>query len=143
MKRHPSLIPLYREHHQALILAQLLKKGAPNYKGLPKDFEDKKHYAFQFFQQKLAAHFTTEERIFEELATINETIKILTCGLIAEHEQLKTSFLLCNQPNFSEDAMHNLGTLLDQHIRKEERVLFQLVQMHAGEDVLQKITNLY
>ena len=35
MKRHEALAPLSREHHGTLILAQLLKKGAPVYKGLP------------------------------------------------------------------------------------------------------------
>ncbi|MFY8005265.1 MAG: hemerythrin domain-containing protein [Chitinophagaceae bacterium] len=143
MKRHPSLIPLSREHHEALILAQLLKKDAPIYKGLPTEMSAKKQYAFTFFQQKLLPHFKLEELIFQEISTINETITELINMLIDEHEQLKTNFLQCAEPEFSVENMHHLGVLLQEHIRKEERVLFQLVQMHATEDILQKIAKLY
>jgi len=34
MKRHEALAPFSREHHGALILAQVMKKGAPAYKGI-------------------------------------------------------------------------------------------------------------
>ena len=41
MKRHKALIPLSHDHHLLLLLAQLIKKNAPDYKGLPKDLKEK------------------------------------------------------------------------------------------------------
>ena len=53
MKRHESLAPLSREHHEGLILAQLLKKGAPAYRGLPTDLAGKLSYAREMFERIL------------------------------------------------------------------------------------------
>ncbi|MEO7264876.1 MAG: hypothetical protein ABIW38_08185, partial [Ferruginibacter sp.] len=63
MKRHPSLISLSREHHGALILARLLQKNAPAYKGLPSDSNGKAVYALQFYKDELIQHFLQEEKV--------------------------------------------------------------------------------
>ena len=53
MKRHEALAPLSRDHHEALILSQLLKKDSPAYKGLPVTVEGKVNYAVGFFEKNL------------------------------------------------------------------------------------------
>ena len=67
MKRHESLAPLSREHHAALLLAQLLKKNAAAYKGMPADTPGKILYAAEFYSSHLIAHFDDEEKVFEKL----------------------------------------------------------------------------
>ena len=57
IKRHKALQPLSRDHHQGLILAQILKKGAPQYKGMPSTIEGKKEYAIAFSESELKQHF--------------------------------------------------------------------------------------
>ena len=39
MKRHPSLAPYSSDHHRILVVAQLLKKSSPAYRGLPTDVQ--------------------------------------------------------------------------------------------------------
>ena len=63
MKRHPALHPLSHDHHQGLILAQQLKKGAPQYKGMPATLEEKKNYTISFYNNELIKHFEDEEKI--------------------------------------------------------------------------------
>ena len=37
--------------------------------------------------------------------------------------------------------MDELGKLIEQHVRQEERELFELLQKHASEDLLKEITD--
>ena len=41
MKRHSSLVPYSQDHHKILVLAQVLKKDVPDYKGMPTDLKGK------------------------------------------------------------------------------------------------------
>lgn len=75
MKRHPSLIKLSKEHHNGLILAQILKEDAPVYKGMLSKPEGKKEYTLNFYKTELIKHFESEERILiPEIKGHNNTI---------------------------------------------------------------------
>ena len=60
MKRHPALHTLSHDHHQGLILAQQLKKGAPQYKGMPSTLVGKKDYTLSFYNDELVQHFKAD-----------------------------------------------------------------------------------
>ena len=62
MKRHKALIPLSHDHHHGLLLPQLIKKNAPDYKGLPKDLEGKINYTLETYNSSLKNHFDDEEK---------------------------------------------------------------------------------
>lgn len=136
MKRHEALAPLSREHHRALILAQLIKRNAPAYKGLPVDTEGKVHYAVNFCKNELLPHFAKEEAILEKVKHTNGAIAALTEHIITEHAVLKSSFLRIETPADKERALDELGLLLEAHIRKEERILFPLIQEHCSVELL-------
>lgn len=53
MKRHKALIPLSHDHHHGLLLAQLVKKNVPDYKGLHKNLEGKIKYILSAIEKKL------------------------------------------------------------------------------------------
>jgi len=143
MKRHEALAPLSREHHQALILAQLLKKNAPVYKGLPDLANEKANYATTFFNTDLKLHFVKEEAVFGLVMTVNLEIETLIKELIEEHRVLTALFhSLSEEVAHPVDTMNRLGELLDSHIRKEERVLFPLLQKYCTNDELRKIGEL-
>ena len=142
MKRHESLAPLSREHHSALILAQLLKKGTPAYKGLPSDIPGKIKYAMGMFNGSLKEHFRKEELLIEKVRHCHADIERSGADIIAEHEHLATLFLNLDRSVNPVDSMDHLGNFLDMHIRKEERVLFPLVQQHCPEEVLKEIEHL-
>ncbi len=142
MKRHESLAPLSREHHAALLLAQLLKKNAPAYKGMPTDTEGKILYAAQFYSSHLIAHFNDEEKVFEKLkgktAPLDDAIKKIT----AEHVMLRKLFEGISNQQDPINYNDTLGHSLEKHIRKEERELFPMIEQSADENTLASIAQL-
>ncbi|HMJ46546.1 MAG TPA: hemerythrin domain-containing protein [Ferruginibacter sp.] len=139
MKRSESLAPLSREHHSALILAQLLKRGAPAYKDLPTSPREKAAYAIKMFDDSLKEHFRKEEILIEKVEGCHEDIKKLGEEIIMEHGQLTNAFNMLGKETDLEVAMDQLGSELDKHIRKEERVLFPLIEKYCSEEVLRGI----
>ena len=136
MKRHEAIAPLSRDHHGALILAHLLKKNAPLYKGLPANTKDKIEYAQQQFEMHIKKHFQQEEMILDKLRGVHEDIDKLSEEIRQEHQHLTNLFNELNTAPDREEAMDLLGETLKTHIRKEERVLFPLLQQHCTEEML-------
>ena len=139
MKRHEALAPLSRDHHGALILAQLIKRNAPEYKGLPTTISDKVVYAIDFYKTELKTHFKKEELLLKKVKALHPAIVKLSDEIVAEHALLKGLFLSLNNAFDPEAVLNELGNELDAHIRKEERILFPLIQEHCTEEMLQKI----
>jgi hemerythrin-like domain-containing protein len=140
MKRHSSLAILSREHHGALILAQLLKKGAPAYKGLPDDVAGKASYAIRFYHNDLVKHFEKEEQdVLKKIKGINTGLDKLANEVLVEHKELKGLFTSIRQTEDQEVHLDKLGHALEQHIRKEERQLFPLIQELCNEKLLSEI----
>ena len=139
MKRHESLAPLSREHHGALILAQLIKRNAPVYKNLPTTIGDKVEYSIHFFNNELKGHFKKEELLLHEVKEIHPSITSIADEISAEHILLKGLFHSLKDAYDPEAVLNELGNELDAHIRKEERVLFPLIQKYCPEEMLQKL----
>ena len=134
---------LSREHHDGLIAAQLIKKGAPDYKGMPTDFKGKSEYIVQFYYSHLVPHFQNEEdKLFPLVKDIDENIDSLIIEIIQEHNLIKNYIKTVEENNHTEETLDQLGKLLDNHIRKEERVLFELIQNKCSETELAKIKNI-
>jgi iron-sulfur cluster repair protein YtfE (RIC family) len=129
VKRHTALQPFSREHHEMLLLAQLLKVDAPDYPKLPKTLNDKAKYAHGIFESIIKAHFEREEKLlFPLIAGINASIDGLLHVLIDDHAELVFRFeTLAGEVN-QQLAMHEVALLLEQHVRTEERVLFEQLQ---------------
>ena len=140
MKRHKALQSLSQEHHHGLLLAQLIKAGSPEYKGLPRTTADKKLYTINFFEENLIPHFKKEEEILFPLAKKkNPIIANLVNELIKQHKEI---YLLISKLKISlqpENELDGLGKLLETHIRKEERELFQMIQEVFSEDEFEKL----
>jgi iron-sulfur cluster repair protein YtfE (RIC family) len=140
MKRHSSLASLSRDHHRALILAQLLKKGAPVYRGLPADLIGKAEYATVFYRDELIKHFNDEEHaVIGKIKGIDDGLDKLAGEIISEHKELGDLFTSIKDAKELEIHLDKLGRALEQHIRKEERELFPLIQKLCSEKVLAEI----
>jgi iron-sulfur cluster repair protein YtfE (RIC family) len=143
MKRHPALHTLSHDHHQGLILAQQLKKGAPQYKGMPSTLEGKKDYAVSFYKSELVQHFRDEEEIlFPSVLGKNEKVDSLIQEIISEHRKLESLVNELGKTNQLENVMDELGQLLEKHIRKEERILFVEIEKVLSEEEFLKIGNM-
>jgi len=142
MKRDESLAPLSREHQKALLLAQLLKLDAPNYKGLPTSIAGKAEYALQVFSHDLLTHFTKEEQMLKLIMNYKPEIDVLIHEIFEEHEQLRNLFLNIPDSTDLKNDLATIGSVLDAHVRKEERILFPLLQQLCTPIQLQQIHEL-
>lgn len=142
MKRHSSLAPLSRDHHGALLLSRLLQKGAPVYKGMPENSLDKLVYAKSFYVKELVPHFRKEEDAMQVVKGTTADIDKLITEIFKEHTELGNLFDGLHETNFTEEQLDILGRKLEAHIRKEERVLFPLIQEKCSVKILDEIGNM-
>lgn len=141
MKRHVSLQPFSKEHHEVLILAQLLRKDAPPYKGLPRDTEGRKLYALGFYADHLVHHIYREEKmLFPAISGFSDGIDTIIAELRTEHSQIISLFEQLKLGISPAETMDFLGKLLNIHVRREERELFELVQQQVPPGVLEKLS---
>jgi hypothetical protein len=141
MKRHEALQPLSRDHHETLILAQLLKKGAPAYRGLPEDLAGKIIYARSLFSEKISAHFESEESIIEKLLDLHsDSLNELGEVVKTDHEVLRQMFENLHRDSTAED-LDTLGKKLEAHVRMEERVYFPKVEELCPVALMDEISN--
>lgn len=141
MKRHPSLYTLSHDHHQGLILAQQLKKGAPQYKGMPSSLEDKKEYTLQFYKSELVKHFKNEEVIlFPAVKNKNDELDKQIDEIISEHRKMELLVKDLETTQQLENILDEFGWLLEKHIRKEERELFVEIEKVLSDDELKIIS---
>jgi len=140
MKRHPALYSLSHDHHQGLILAQQLKKGAPQYKGMPSTLEAKKEYTLTFYKSELVKHFKDEEEIlFPAVKKRNAKIDNLIEDIINEHRKMESLIKELEETLELENKLDEFGRLLEKHIRKEERELFVEIERILSKEELLKI----
>jgi iron-sulfur cluster repair protein YtfE (RIC family) len=140
MKRNPALHALSHDHHQGLILAQQLKKGAPQYKGMPSTLDGKKDYTLAFYKAELTIHFQDEEEIlFPAVKDKNAELDKLIVEVISEHRKMESLIRDLEKTNSFESILDELGHLLNNHIRKEERELFPKIQALFSEKELANI----
>lgn len=129
IKRHEALKPLSREHHHGLLLCWKLRQGMK--KGV--EFDRMKQYTDWFRVQYLDPHFDAEEKyVFPVLGNDHEKVK----KALAEHRRLRRLF---DEQEDIEKALHSIEEELDQHIRFEERDLFNEIQQIASAEEFTEI----
>ncbi len=143
MKRHEALIPLSRDHHGTLILARLLRSDAPPYKGLPHDAKGKSEYALKHYREELLEHFEQEEKMIPVVMGINPTLDSLLASMKTEHQELHTLFNSINVNQELSNQLDTIGRALESHVRKEDRVIFPLIQESCTEEVLNKLADIF
>ena len=140
MKRHRSLHILSQDHHNGLITAQLIEKNSPEYPMLPKSIEGKRDYAIRFYDDELVKHFADEEEILfpvlkERVYELDKFVKELT----EEHRIIEDYIKKLKLKEDIEINLDKLGNILENHIRKEERLFFPKIQDILNEEELDKI----
>lgn len=138
MKRHNAIIQLSRDHQKGLMLAQLLKSNAPAYKGLPADLVGKMSYAKETLKLDLKNHFEDEEKIlFPIVKARDPECDKLIDELLEEHRFLSQRISQLNESENLVNELDLIGRTLEQHIRKEERILFNRIQDLLNENELE------
>lgn len=133
IKRHQALQPWSRDHHHGLLLSWKIKKGF----SLGIDPLRIKKYTDWFWNSQLKIHFKTEEEfIFPILGNENTMVQ----QALEEHQKLKTLF------ESQEDVsliLSEIERLINDHIRFEERVLFNAIQEVATEKELELLKSIH
>ena len=98
---------------------------------------DKVLYVQDKYKDELQKHFRAEEEVlFPFVAGRLPEIDKLIQELISEHRELETKINSLNTVSDLVNALNETGYLLESHIRKEERQLFQLIQENLTEKEL-------
>lgn len=143
MKRHPALITLSREHHDGLVIAQVLKSDVPAYRGMPEQPTDRLEYFKARFVTALKPHFISEEQyLFPMLKGRDAGVDDLLNRLTEEHRELEAATRLAAGDPELESRLDATGRLLERHIRAEEQELFQWAQEHLSESELTSLASL-
>ena len=129
IKRNENLKAISREHHHGLLLSWKIRAG------FKKEVDPTriKKYMDWFYTEHLLPHFEIEEKhIFSILGSENQLVK----KALAEHRRLMRLF---ESENDLIKNIHLIEEELESHIRFEERVLFNEIQVVATEEQLQLI----
>ena len=141
MKRHPALIPLSHDHHDALVVAQALILGqspAPR-SDWPTDRRTQVNRVIAFFTHTLRSHFEVEEaHLFPTVLAHLPGEADLVAQLLDEHDAIRNQVReLERDPTTALTVrLPALGRLLEAHVRREERVLFETMQREMQPDDL-------
>mgnify|MGYP000436372509 CR=1 FL=1 len=140
MKRHSALVRLSKDHHQGLLLAQVLLMNDKAYKGYPTDTKGKADYTIAFFNSELIQHFKIEEEIlFQLVKNLDTELNRLIEEITSEHKKLYELIENIKINNESAELLKEFGKLLESHIRKEERILFEMIQELADDSLMRVI----
>lgn len=124
IERHEALAPFSRDHYTGLVQAQHLKKAADS------DAVARRKAIASFvdaWDTEIAEHFADEQRLLLELMDDADRQRLLE-----EHQQLTALAQQARELRQKTDpdaaAVRQIGQMLEQHIRWEERELFVRLQ---------------
>ncbi len=129
LKRTEALKSLSRDHHHGLLLCWKIRQG------IKQNIEPDriKKYLDWFWISYLKPHFEIEEQyVFPILGKENKLVK----QALAEHRKLKRLFV--NESDIQK-SISLIEEELEKHIRFEERVLFNEIQVVASSEQLLQI----
>lgn len=137
MRRHPALHRLTEEHHHALLQARRLREA---------DEATVKARTQQFltrWRSEIQPHFREEETAL--LPCVCPPLQADAAPVLEVcryHIRIRRAVMVLQRAHFADDsgarlaAAHDLATLLEEHIRQEERELFEAVQAHLSDEAL-------
>lgn len=129
MKRHPALVHLSHDHHHALVEARRLRRAAGG-----TDAAAAATAFTSFFADVTVPHFREEEELLFPLAAWSEEARPHIVQALLDHQQLHALTARLRDPSEALPAtMTAVADLLEQHVRREERVLFPLLEQIAAD----------
>ncbi|QEL64470.1 hypothetical protein OTERR_09940 [Oryzomicrobium terrae] len=132
MKRHPALLILSREHHAALSLALAAKRAVQVGEG---EVRAVARRALACYRDELLPHFAVEEETLLPLLEQAGEVQLVRRTL-DEHRQLHELAATLASPVVDGEVLRRFGELLADHVRFEERELFDAAQARGVADGL-------
>ncbi len=133
MLRDKNLIPLSHQHQHALALCVRIERASP----VPEqDLPAWQAEVAQIFRGEIQIHFAAEEQVVFPTARGFEELSGLVEGLLSEHAQLRQMFSHAQAGELNANDLKTFGQMLSNHIRKEERQLFEKLQQFLSAEQL-------
>jgi hemerythrin-like domain-containing protein len=123
--RDKNLIPLSHQHQRALALCVRIQRASPIGDS---DLSTWQSEVAQQFENEIKIHFAAEEEILFPTARNYQELVALTEELLADHHDLRVFFAWAKAREISSAELTEFGERMSNHIRKEERQLFERLQ---------------
>ena len=125
MLRDKNLIPLSHQHQHALAMCVRLERALA--KGTA-DLNAWQQEIVSIWESEIRYHFEAEEKILFPAADKYASLKPLVKRLLSEHTTLRDFFARAQARRLNAEALKTFGETLSQHIRTEDRQLFEECQ---------------
>lgn len=137
LHRHPALVELSRDHHHALVQALALRRAADPEAPDPGATVDA---FFAFVERDLLGHFADEEDVL--LPISREVAPQESARVASEHREIRALIDALRAAGTANDVrarLLQLGELLHDHVRYEERALFERLQQTLSPQALDSL----
>jgi hypothetical protein len=124
MKRDPALVTLSHDHHQALFVAQKLRRATgETAAGARASF-------LEYWGEHGRAHFRLEEEVLlPAYAGYDDPHQPLVAWVLCDHAEIRNrADAIAAEASTPTEVLNALGIRLAQHVRLEERELFPLIE---------------
>lgn len=124
MRRDPGLVSLSRDHHRALSVAQRLRRATAETQTAVRDD------ALLYWRDAGRTHFRLEEEVLlPAYAAHGDAHHPLVARALCDHVAIRRRMdELARDGSRHLAALHELGAMLADHVRLEERELFVLIE---------------
>jgi|SRR5215468_3128987 len=136
MLRDKNLVPLSRQHQHALALCVRINRAKL---ATPAEVRAWQSEMVQHFEQEIRFHFAAEEAHLFPAARRFSELNFLVDELVADHGQLRDYFARASRGILDRGEVRAFAERLSNHVRKEERQLFEAMQGLMDPEALLKI----
>ena len=121
MKRAEALQPLSRDHLKSLLTAKRLRDAS--------DAAEAAQGFLEFWRTEGQHHFRVEEEVLLPGWALHCAVnRVAVARMLEEHLAIRRGVLRVAAEEASLEELRELGRLLDDHVRFEERELFPMVE---------------
>ena len=137
MLRDRHLVPLSRQHQHALALCVRIRRALAG-----RSAADASRWESEVagaFAAEISHHFAAEEQVlFPALHTL-PALRPLVEELLSEHVRLRSQVAAAAEHRLGHKGLLELAETLSQHVRKEERRLFEPMQQHLPAPAMARL----
>jgi hemerythrin-like domain-containing protein len=134
VKRQRALRPLSRDHHVALVAAQRLRRATAE------DVATARDAFLEFWREHGAHHFRVEEEVLLPAFAVHaDPHAECVARMLMDHVRIRAAARRLESGEATVEALHELGTMLERHVRLEEREVFPLIEETLPPDAAEKL----
>ena len=138
MLRDKNLIPLSHQHQHALALCVRIGKAFAD-SGATPDVHPWEQEIVKQFDEEISFHFQAEERVLFPAADKHEELQQLVDSLRIEHTLIRRNIERARARQFTVTDLQVFTATLSEHIRKEERLLFEPMQQLLSPEEMGRV----